>query len=106
MRKKHVESPFLFYCSKEAEVAAEDVIANMKRLSWVLHEVSHLPLPYVALLGVEADQLDVLIEHPDTVEKIYQYVESGLTFLQSFIQFCRDNNLLEIVHYLTTSAPR
>ncbi len=99
-----VGSPFLFYCSKEAEVAAEDVIANMQKISYVLRGVSNLP--GLSALAMESDALDNLIAHPDTVQKIYNGVEAGLSFMQAFVNVLREGGLFESVHFLTTVGPR
>lgn len=82
----------------------EDVLKQMKDISGACRFASNFP-PFGAL-ALEADALDALIAKPETVQRIYTLVETGITYSQAVITFLRENNLTETIHWLTTWAPR
>lgn len=82
----------------------EDVLKEMRQISAVLRFASNLP--GLAALAVEADALDALVAKPETVQRVYTLVETGINYAQAVVAFLRENGLDNAVHWLTTQAPR
>ena len=85
-------------------MAVSDVISEMQKISSVLRMASMLP--GLSALALEADALDSLVADPGKVQKIYDAVEQGISFIEAAVNFMRDNGLSEAVHYLTTWGHR
>lgn len=80
-------------------MAASDVLSELSKISSVLHLVSNLP--GLSPLAIEANALDALIANPETVQRIYALVETGISGIEAIISFLRSNGLNDAVHFLT-----
>lgn len=85
-------------------MAVEDVLKQMKEISAVCRFASNFPA--LGAMAMEADALDSLIAKPETVQRIYTLVETGINYTQAVITFLRENGLDEIAHWLMTKGEK